>query len=153
MKILIPVDGSDQAIHAIQTASRMLDKSAARVSLLYVRVPAPPEVAWLPADDPETTNTILDRARKAATEAGLTVEKSDFTNHIDAADAICQYAQETDMEMIIMGSHGYHGLEKFLLGSVSEKVFRKSPIPVVVMKNTNNDRVEISHFEKANLHR
>src|SRR5688572_33143665 len=101
MKILIPVDGSEQAIHAIQTASRMLDKSSVQVSLLYIRVASPPEVAWLPADDPEMTNTILDRARKAATEVGLTVEKSDFTNHIDAADAICQYAEETGIEMII----------------------------------------------------
>ena len=49
---------------------------------------------------------------------------------------ILKYAKETDMDLIIMGTHGRTGIQHVLLGSVAEKVVRYSPIPVITVKHS-----------------
>jgi len=48
---------------------------------------------------------------------------------------LIEYAEKNQLELIVMGSRGASGLERMLLGSVTDKVIRKSPIPVLVVKN------------------
>lgn len=48
---------------------------------------------------------------------------------------LIEYAQKNGLELIVMGSHGASGLERMFLGSVTDKVIRKSPIPILVVKN------------------
>ncbi len=45
----------------------------------------------------------------------------------DVAEEIIRHAEESGMDLIIMGTHGYKGLEKVMFGSVAEKVVRSSP--------------------------
>ncbi|WP_254522012.1 universal stress protein [Natrinema caseinilyticum] len=47
---------------------------------------------------------------------------------------IVSYAADNDIDHIIVGSHGRSGLSRVLLGSVAEKVVRRSPVPVTVMR-------------------
>lgn len=47
---------------------------------------------------------------------------------------ITEYAQENDMELIIMGTHGYTGLKKKMKGSVASGVLNSSPIPVLLIR-------------------
>lgn len=49
--------------------------------------------------------------------------------------ALIDYAVKHHLELIVMGSHGASRLEKMLLGSVTDKVVRQSPIPILVVKN------------------
>lgn len=49
---------------------------------------------------------------------------------------IIKYAKREQVDLIIMGTHGRTGLEHMLLGSVAEKVVRKSPCPVLTIKKT-----------------
>ena len=51
----------------------------------------------------------------------------------DVAEEIIRHADESGMDMIIMGTHGYKGLEKIMFGSVAEKVVRSSPCPVLTI--------------------
>ncbi len=51
----------------------------------------------------------------------------------DPAHEIIQYAQDEEIDLIIMGSHGRKGLEKALFGSVAEKVVKNSPVPVLTV--------------------
>ena len=50
------------------------------------------------------------------------------------ADKIITFAEDNDMDMIIVGSLGKGGYERFVLGSVSEKIVRHSKIPVLVVR-------------------
>jgi nucleotide-binding universal stress UspA family protein len=50
---------------------------------------------------------------------------------------ICSYAKETDSDMIVVSSHGNHGLKRFLLGSVAEAVIRHAHVPVLVLRRTD----------------
>ncbi|AKB50767.1 Universal stress protein [Methanosarcina barkeri str. Wiesmoor] len=49
-------------------------------------------------------------------------------------DEILEYAQENNIDLIVMGTHGLTGIKKFLIGSVAEKVVRHSRIPVMVIR-------------------
>ena len=50
------------------------------------------------------------------------------------ADTITQYAQEKGMDMIIIGTHGYTGMKKLMLGSVAFGVLHQSHIPVLLIR-------------------
>jgi nucleotide-binding universal stress UspA family protein len=56
----------------------------------------------------------------------------------DVAEEIIQHAQDKGMDLIIMGTHGYKGLEKIMFGSVAEKVVRSSPCPVLTVNPYKN---------------
>ncbi|MDG5819569.1 universal stress protein, partial [Natronococcus sp. A-GB7] len=50
-----------------------------------------------------------------------------------AADAILEYVVEAGVDEIVMGSEGRSGVSRMLLGSVAEKVARRSPVPVTIV--------------------
>jgi nucleotide-binding universal stress UspA family protein len=56
----------------------------------------------------------------------------------DVAEEIIRHAEDSGMDMIIMGTHGYKGLEKVMFGSVAEKVVRSSPCPVLTINPYKN---------------
>jgi nucleotide-binding universal stress UspA family protein len=51
----------------------------------------------------------------------------------DVAEEVVRHAEETGVDMIIMGTHGYKGLEKVMFGSVAEKVVKTAPCPVLTI--------------------
>lgn len=51
----------------------------------------------------------------------------------DIAEKICEVAKEKQVDLIIMGTHGRRGLEKALFGSVTEKVVKTAPCPVLTI--------------------
>jgi nucleotide-binding universal stress UspA family protein len=54
---------------------------------------------------------------------------------INASTGILSYAQDKDIDLIVMGGHGRRGLRRFLLGSVADEVLRFSQVPVLVVRN------------------
>ena len=56
----------------------------------------------------------------------------------DVAEEIIRHAEESGMDLIVMGTHGYKGLEKVMFGSVAEKVVRSSPCPVLTINPYKN---------------
>ena len=56
----------------------------------------------------------------------------------DVGEEIIRHAEETGMDLIVMGTHGYKGLEKVMFGSVAEKVVRSSPCPVLTINPYKN---------------
>jgi nucleotide-binding universal stress UspA family protein len=55
------------------------------------------------------------------------------------AEKIIEFAEQNDIEMIVMGTLGKTGLDRFLLGSVAENVVRHSKIPVLVVRGENSE--------------
>lgn len=52
----------------------------------------------------------------------------------DPAREIVEFAEENDVDHILVGSHGRSGVSRVLLGSVAEKVVRRAPVPVTVVR-------------------
>jgi nucleotide-binding universal stress UspA family protein len=51
------------------------------------------------------------------------------------AEAIITYAEENDIDCIVMGTHGRTGLDRFVIGSIAERVVRKSSVPVMTVRS------------------
>ena len=49
-------------------------------------------------------------------------------------DEICQYVRQSDIDLLVLGTHGHRGLNHFLIGSVAERVVRASPYPVLTVR-------------------
>ena len=141
-RILFPTDFSEYAEHAWSYALTFAQEFGAEVHLLHVVAP-PPRLAEAYAVnfDPEKmvkalteeANASMDRTVEAAKSWGLIFRREvrvgvDFREIID-------YATKHDIDLIVMATHGRTGLAHALLGSVAEKVVRKSPCPVLTIKH------------------
>ena len=60
----------------------------------------------------------------------------------DPAEEIVEFAKTKDVDLIVMGSHGLTGIVRVLMGSVAEKVVRRSPVPVLTLKANANKLAE-----------
>lgn len=137
-KIMIATDGSKQVEKAIETAIELAKLTGARLYAVYV-IPsagyAPRNFGW-----EESLREILEaEAKKAVTfveeagkASGIEVEPVILDGH--PADRIMEFAEQEGMNLIVMGTLGRTGIDRFLLGSISEKVLRHSKVPVMVVK-------------------
>ncbi|KYH24199.1 universal stress protein [Halalkalicoccus paucihalophilus] len=80
----------------------------------------------------ESATALLEQAESIADEYGTTVTTAMRDGR--AADAIVKYAEEHDVDHVVLGSHGRRGLSRFLLGSVAERVARRSPGSVTIIR-------------------
>ena len=138
-KILIATDGSDYTKNSVEYGIDLAKSTEAKMHAVYVVDTAafasiPMDAAWesmyelLRQEGEEATKYVSDKAW----EEGLEVEKVTIEGH--PADEIIKYAEKNDISLIIMGTLGKSGLDRFLLGSVAEKVVRNSKIPVLVVR-------------------
>ncbi|MFN7856487.1 MAG: universal stress protein, partial [Acidovorax sp.] len=76
----------------------------------------------------------LDAARKTMADAGVAVTTVVGENQA-VYEGIVQALGDSDIDLIVMGSHGRRGLEKLMLGSVTQKVLSMVHVPVMVVRN------------------
>jgi nucleotide-binding universal stress UspA family protein len=142
-KVLVPLDGSDLA-ECVLDHIRVLVKegSAGEVTLLNV-VKVDTRYAELYGKNFDITKmrkVLFASARKylAKIESQLNSEgikvKTESLEGNSPAYKITEYAQENGMELIIMGTHGYTGLKKMIMGSVASGVLNSSPVPVLLIR-------------------
>lgn len=139
-RVLVPVDGSEQARTALEYALEEFAEET--VTILHVIDPREFNAyggveGWIDVDDLREqrraqAEKLLENARKRAEERGLTVETEVATGK--GARVIIKYAEEHGTDHIVMGSHGRSGISRVLLGSVAEKVVRRSPVPVTIVR-------------------
>ncbi|MFC6824480.1 universal stress protein [Halopelagius fulvigenes] len=144
-RILVPTDGSETAEQAVEQAVDIASKYGSTIHALYVidvdatsyslgteqvdriRQGHLDEMPEVKADADEATGYVAD----AATERGVSVEE-----HVTAGEparAIRKFVEENDIDLVVMGSHGRSGLSRVVLGSVAEKVLRRTRLPVLVV--------------------
>ena len=138
-KILIATDGSEHTKNAVNYGIDLAKNTGAKLHAIYVVDTAafasiPMDAAWesmyelLKQEGDEATKYVSEKAE----EESLDVEKSTIEGH--PAEEIIKYAENNSIDIIVMGTLGKSGLDRFLLGSVAEKVVRNSKIPVLVVK-------------------
>lgn len=136
-EILIPTDGSGGMQRVTDHALALAERSEATVHVLYVVDET--AYATVPEDTRERVREALEGDGQSATKtiAEQALERNlAVTREIrwgDPAVAIITYAVENDIDLIVMGTRGKTGFERYLLGSVAEKVVRVSPIPVLTV--------------------
>lgn len=140
-EILVPTDGSPASDAAIEHAIDIADRYDARVHALYVvdgaaystlEAGADVVVEALESEGDEATR----RVSTAAETAGVDCTTSVVTG--TAYRSIRDYVDEHEVDMIVMGTHGRKGLDRYLLGSVTERVVRTSDVPVLTVRQPDD---------------
>jgi nucleotide-binding universal stress UspA family protein len=142
-RILLPTDGSEIAMHAVQHGLKLARETGASVVALYASppfetpagfefVPAP----LLPVDVYENSTKALAKKHLAAVEtaaakAGVPC-KSRHLRSLSPADAIVATAESDRCDLIVIGSHGRGSFRALLLGSVTARVLALCAVPVLV---------------------
>jgi nucleotide-binding universal stress UspA family protein len=140
--ILVPVDGSEGAGRAAAFAARLGAPHDAKLSLLFV-YDAPAVVsmglAGLAGDEAmaKAARESADKAFSAALEAigdAAKVEPSREIAEGNPTVEILAYAENSNVDLIVMGSRGLSSIEGLVMGSVSERVLRAAPCPVTIVR-------------------
>ncbi|MFB6071560.1 MAG: universal stress protein [Halobacterium sp.] len=139
-KILVPIDGSKQAEDALEYALEEFKDA----DITVINVIDPIEAGYTAqATVPGYSEEWFEQAKESADElfdeAQETADKYDHpldtvTEVGRPSRTIVDYADENDIDHIVMGSHGRSGVSRILLGSVAENVVRRSPVPVTIVR-------------------
>jgi nucleotide-binding universal stress UspA family protein len=139
-KILVPLDGSQSSIRALDVAVNLARTLHARIVLAYVIDDA--KAARLTFGEPALIDGAYDALRDdgerylaeaLARVASLVPKTTKILAYGNPADEINKMAKQVNATMIVMGSHGRTGLQHALMGSVAEGVIRNAAVPVVVV--------------------
>jgi nucleotide-binding universal stress UspA family protein len=140
--ILVPTDGSDAATSAVDHAVDLAEQYDATLHVLYVidanaysTLEAGSDVVINALE--EEGETAVQAVADRASEAGVDVVTEVVTGTVH--HSIIDYAGEEGMDLIVMGTHGRRGLDRYLLGSVTEKVVRTAEVPVLTVRVDDED--------------
>lgn len=141
-KILLTTDFSDYASYALSYAVEFAEKLKAEIGLLHVIEPiiAPTDFTWESYDIAE-----LEKKSREYTQQSLDkIIREKIPDKIKAIpiirygrsfEEIIRCAKDEKFDMIIMSTHGLTGISHILFGSTAEKVVRKSPVPVLTVRD------------------
>jgi nucleotide-binding universal stress UspA family protein len=160
-RILCPLDFSEFSTRAFEYAQSLARRYKSKLLLEHVLHLA--FSAYPSYTNPEAIDNVSrglsafareqlrDFVRKHSRE-GIEIES--FVDEGDVTDTILAFAQTRAVDLIVMGTHGRHGLDHILLGSVTEKVLRKARCPVLAVRKPAHefvapgDSVEPVHLGK-----
>lgn len=136
-RILFPTDFTEVAERAFQHASHLADRFGADLHVLNVVPPNKPEFA--------SPMEYLTENRLAEANANAIVAERPGVHMVhrqvedsSPAIAVLGYADEQDVDLIVMGTHGRRGLDRWFIGSVAEEVMRLATTPVMTVQPTGS---------------
>jgi ubiquinone biosynthesis protein len=119
-RILATTDGSERAYRAVSFASTLAEKYGATLSLVHIRADG--------GDPPKPVREQADRAR-----AQLVILADERP-----AEAICRYAEEADIDAIVLGNYGMSERKQFLMSNIPNRVSHNAPCTVIIV-DTRDD--------------
>jgi len=147
-KILVPVDGSERSINAVEFAVDLATKYDSEIRLVHVI----PNSIWrycMATDEEEDLipphiikNTIKEMEEEGerllssvlTSVKGAGIEAHAQLDHGYPAKKILQIAKEENFDLIVMGSRGRGTITRLFFGSISDEVIRKAPCPILLVK-------------------
>ncbi|MGO4393287.1 universal stress protein [Variovorax sp. M-6] len=140
--ILVPIDGSDTSMLAVSKASGLALAFGSRITLIHVVDNYPfigvgadyalGQNEYLAAAT-SSANAALARGVAALAAEGLHSDQRVIDGHV-VHEGIVDTAIAIGADLIVMGSHGRSGIEKLLLGSVTQRVLQDAKCPVLVVR-------------------
>lgn len=139
--ILVPTDFSEPAGEGFRQACELAEHFAAVLFVVHVNEPVPTIAAGHGAavfDVADYHNEMAQYAKTRMQEIITAAEYSSITMtplmpRGRVAEEITAAAEDHDVDLIVMATHGYSGWKKLLLGSVTEKVVRMASVPVLTI--------------------
>jgi nucleotide-binding universal stress UspA family protein len=138
-RVLCPVDFSETSRHALEHAVAIARWYEARVTALHVIHPLlvlePPILLAERSHERAAVDIdqVRDRLRDWVEDAGASAVTDVAVDEGNPVAHILSYASSLSADLIVMGTHGRSGFDRFALGSVAEKVLRKAGCPVVTV--------------------
>ncbi len=126
-RLLVAVDGSEPSMAALEHALDVFPD--AELTVVHAIDELEAHYGGESADaEPDFFGTV----EEIAQEHGADVETRVLSG--TPADAIVEFAEDEDVDGIVVGSEGRSGVSRMLLGSVAETVARRSPVPVTIVR-------------------
>ncbi len=139
-KIMVPIDFSENSPRVLEAAVDIAEKFEASLSIVFVAQSFEDYSGFFVPHMPisQFEDEMVEGAEKKMVSFLAENLKSDLPHSStvlkgDVAEELTEYAAKNNIAMIVMGTHGYKGLEKVLFGSVAEKVVKTSPCPVLTI--------------------
>jgi len=138
--ILVPLDGSDFAEHALPIAADLARKAGAVLHLAHVHNPVIAE-AWMGVTIPDHADLhvrqdeqvyLADVVRRLTEKAPLTVETALLDG--DVGVALKDYAQRNSIDLVVMGTHARGAFARFWLGSVADDLVAEITQPILLIR-------------------
>ena len=142
--VVTPIDFSDNAGLVVESAAYMAGTFKAELHIIFIvqnfedysgffvpqmNVPNIEQELFIGAQ--EQMESFCDEHGRYFSETGVNVVKKVLVG--DVAEKIVEYAADVKGDMIVMGTHGYKGLERIMFGSVADKVVKSAPCPVMTV--------------------
>jgi universal stress protein A len=141
-RILVPTDFSEPADAALKYARTLAEEFGSVLHLLHV-VPEPyvypwgTEISTMPLVDllTQSETQASERLKELIDDTGAMKDKVKTATAIGTpVDRILKYIADEQIDMVVMGTHGRGAVGHLLLGSVAERMVRRSPVPVLTVK-------------------
>lgn len=140
-QILFPTDGSDTARAAFDYALDVAATHDATVRVLYVADTTRTSATRISGDVVDVLEQegidIVDEAARRAEGRDVTVLTDVYQG--EPGETIVEYADEFDVDLVAMATHGRSGLKRYLLGSVTERVVRTASVPVLTVTPSEHE--------------
>jgi len=137
-RVLVPIDGSPHSRRALEFAVEEWPDATFLLLSVVDPVDARSTRGFFPTENEEWVREAKADARELIDDYRSSVPEG---THTDArvevgrpAQTIVEVAEEGDVDHVVMGSHGRKGVQRVLLGSVTESVARNAPVPVTIVR-------------------
>lgn len=132
--VVVPVDFSTASADALTTALQLVAQPQ-DVRVIYVSAPSTlfSMEGWSAADATAHTQAVTEQLAKFVAEHNASGTLQQIREG-DPGLVVADYAAEVRADLIVMPSHGYHGVTRVLLGSVTERVLHHAKCPVLVLR-------------------
>jgi nucleotide-binding universal stress UspA family protein len=140
-KILVPIDGSNYFMRAAKYAIEISKLQKAQIVCIYVIAKLPYGYECVGSVIEECFKDIKNQSQswfnqiiKMAENNGIKDVKTDIlVNVLSISDALIYYAKDNSIDLIVIGTRGITGIERFLVGSVANSVVKHAHCPVLVV--------------------
>ncbi len=138
-RVLVPVDFSDSSLSALRYAAGLALKFHASLTVVHV---VPADYGWLGIGQ-EASRGYDEVLRSQAADRLRALAESHIPQNVSAnlevrlgrpAEEIAAAAAESNSDLILLSTHGHTGLDRYLVGSVADRVARLAPCPVFLMR-------------------
>jgi nucleotide-binding universal stress UspA family protein len=141
--ILCPIDFSSASLAALTEACSMAEEEGSSLIILHVIKPVQGDDLSLPLYDAGYKREMLACLKEVA-ETPDSVPADHRVVFGNPSPTIVRIADEEDLDLIVMGTHGRSGFRRLLLGSVAEAVVRSAPCPVLTIREVKVDSEELT---------
>lgn len=138
--VVIATDGSESVQRAVDIALDLAGRFDAGVHALYVLEES--EVESAPGEVRDELHAALEeRGEEAVSDVATAADQSVTTAVREGRPTaeISQYARDVDADIVATGTRGRHGENRFLIGSVAERVVRTCPVPVLTVRQLGDE--------------